>query len=168
DPRPGPWRLLQGRGPKRSTSAGAFGLGQESPRRVRGAPRRRRGAQHPGAPQLGPEGPERRPRRQGRDPLAWLHGCVFRFPHRRITQRRARQLARAACSGALTATGTFVGAAEEEDREYSAEAAPRPVDMPLSPLPEVPSRDLARPRPAAIEALDRVLSRIVSEDPVIS
>ncbi len=85
-----------------------------------------------------------------------------------MTQRRARQLARAACFGALTATGTFVGAAEEEDREYSAEAAPRPVDMPLSPLPEVPSRDLARPRPAAIEALDRVLSRIVSEDPVIS
>lgn len=40
-------------------------------------------------------------------------------------------------------------------------------DQPLSPLPAVPSQDLAPPTPESLEAVKDLLGRVVSEDPVI-
>lgn len=51
-----------------------------------------------------------------------------------------------------------------EDREYTAEANPRPAGMPLSPLPDPPKLELPEPRPEAVEALNGILSRLVGPD----
>lgn len=57
--------------------------------------------------------------------------------------------------------------AEEDEKEFSAESAPRPDEMPLAELPPVPSRELSDPRPEALQAIDGILSRLISADPVI-
>ena len=57
------------------------------------------------------------------------------------------------------------GAPDAEDREYTAEANPRPAGMPLSPLPEAPSLELPEPRPEAVAALDDILGRMIQADP---
>ncbi len=54
-----------------------------------------------------------------------------------------------------------------EDQEFKAEAPDRPSDMPLAQLPEAPSIRLGAPRPEAIEAIDLLLDRLVSEQSVI-
>lgn len=52
----------------------------------------------------------------------------------------------------------------DDDREYTAEANPRPAGMPLSPLPEPPSTELPEPRPQAVEALGGILTRLTGTD----
>ncbi len=54
-----------------------------------------------------------------------------------------------------------------EDQEFKAEAPDRPSDMPLALLPEAPSIKLGAPRPEAIEAIDLLLDRLVSEQSLI-
>lgn len=66
-----------------------------------------------------------------------------------------------------TASTLAWAAPRDDDKEYSAEAAPRPSGMPLSPLPEPPKLELERPRPLALQALDGVLERITSPDPLV-
>lgn len=56
---------------------------------------------------------------------------------------------------------------DTDDPETRAEAPERPRDMPLSELPEPPSVRLAPPRPAALEAMDDILLRLVSDDSVL-
>ncbi|HSC89171.1 MAG TPA: hypothetical protein VLC09_17940 [Polyangiaceae bacterium] len=53
----------------------------------------------------------------------------------------------------------------QDDRETQAQAPVRPAEMPLSLLPEPPALELPPPRPAALEALDGVLARLVSGEP---
>ena len=50
------------------------------------------------------------------------------------------------------------------DKEYTAEANPRPAGMPLSPLPEVPTLEMPEPRPEAVAALESILKRLVAAD----
>lgn len=50
------------------------------------------------------------------------------------------------------------------DKEYTAEANPRPAGMPLSPLPEVPTLEMPEPRPEAVAALEGILKRLVAAD----
>jgi len=69
----------------------------------------------------------------------------------------------------LSGIPALAGAGESEDRadddkEFTAEANPRPAGMPLSPLPEAPSLELAEPRPEAVEALASILARVVGVD----
>ncbi len=64
----------------------------------------------------------------------------------------------------LHASERRVDGADPQDREIQAEAPDRPKDMPLSLLPQPRSLDLKPPRPAAMEAIDDLLAKIVSED----
>lgn len=74
----------------------------------------------------------------------------------------------------LTTLSTFEGQAAEskgeskhdDDREFTAEANPRPAGMPLSPLPAPPSLELPEPRPQAVEALNGILTRLIDQDAV--
>lgn len=53
-------------------------------------------------------------------------------------------------------------------QEFRAEAPERPADMPLALLPEPPGRRRIPPRKAALEAMDQLLERITSPDPVLA
>lgn len=76
----------------------------------------------------------------------------------------------------LCAFGAFVGTSwprdcnaadakdREDDREFTAEANPRPAGMPLSPLPTAPSLELPEPRAQAVEALNGILARLIGSD----
>lgn len=54
-----------------------------------------------------------------------------------------------------------------EDQEFKAEAPDRPSDMPLAQLPEAPSIRPGSPRPEALEAIDRLLDQLVSNEVAI-
>ena len=81
-------------------------------------------------------------------------------------RRKSLLLAGAFLLGAGPAAGqaSLVDGEEAADRETQAEAPDRPKDMPLSQLPEARSLELTPPRPAALEALDELLSDISGPD----
>ncbi len=54
---------------------------------------------------------------------------------------------------------------DPQDRELQAEAPDRPLDMPLSVLPEPRSLQLGTPRPAAVEAIDGLVADLTGADP---
>lgn len=86
------------------------------------------------------------------------------------------QVLQGACSLVAVLVATNASGAEgdkrqdghdPDDPEFRAEAPSRPQDMPLAELPEPPSLELSAPRPRALEAIDRLLAEITSEDELV-
>lgn len=70
-------------------------------------------------------------------------------------------------AGTLRIASASETEAEKTDKEHSAEASERPAEMPLSAIPEPPSLELPSPRPEALEAIDGLLSRVVSKEALV-